>query len=181
MQPNDSLRFFEIYEWLSFKFSSIYPDTNFLGLRFFNIFGPYQDPHGAYAAVIPRWISTLCSNKKSSPPVIYGDGSATRDFCHVSNICDLINLLVSTDRYSLLKKNHNVYNIGTGKSVTLSSLYSLITSLLISSNRLTEPILPDHRPWRSGDILHSCSSISKASEDLGFFPQTDLETGLVTH
>jgi len=148
----------------------VFPVMKTVGLRFFNIFGPWQDPNGDYAAVVPRWIDLLMRGQR---PIIFGDGSATRDFCYVGNVCRLIETLALNDSGA-----HAVYNIGTGVATSLNGLYSAIADLLRERGIALPQAGPEYRPWRTGDIVHSLSDIAKAKKGLGFMPQISLQDGL---
>lgn len=136
-----------------------------VSLRYFNIFGPRQDPTSQYAAVIPRFITALL---RSEPPTIYGDGTQTRDFTFVGN-CIQANLLaaVKSDIAG------EVFNVGAGKQTSINELFRLIRSL-VGVNHI-EPI---YAPPRPGDIMHSLADITKAKQMLGYEPSVPLEEGL---
>lgn len=136
------------------------------GLRYFNVFGRRQDPNGAYAAVIPRWISAVTSG---GVPVIYGDGSATRDFCAVQNIV-LANILSAFEKNAAGK----VFNIGCGVETSLRELLEKIYSVFAPGREIK---FKSEAP-RAGDILHSSASIKSAQEILKFRPVLFLEQGL---
>ena len=135
-----------------------------IGLRYFNVFGPRQDPDGAYAAVIPRWIHALLENKTSE---IYGDGKTSRDFCYVANAVQA-NLLAATARGAV----HGVYNVAVGGRTSLNQLHRQLRKL-IGSNRA-----PKQKSFRAGDVRHSLADISAASKDLGYRPTYTIEQGL---
>lgn len=135
-----------------------------IGLRYFNVFGPRQDPYGAYAAVIPRWINALLENKTSE---IYGDGKTSRDFCYVANAVQA-NLLAATARGAV----HGVYNVAVGRRTSLNQLHRQLRKL-IGSNRA-----PKQKSFRAGDVRHSLADISAASKDLGYRPTHTIEQGL---
>ncbi len=130
-------------------------------LRYFNIFGPRQDPSSEYAAVIPRFIRAVLSDKR---PVIYGDGQQTRDFTYVGNVVDA-NLLA-------LKGKPGTYNIGFGSAVSLNDLAGMINRIAGKSLR------PRHGKPRPGDVRHSLADIGLAREGLGYRPRFSLEQGL---
>ncbi|MBQ3653208.1 MAG: NAD-dependent epimerase/dehydratase family protein [Synergistaceae bacterium] len=136
------------------------------GLRYFNVFGPRQDPNGAYAAVIPRWIEAVRSGKT---PVIYGDGTQSRDFCSVQNVVKA-NILAALNPDS----HGKIFNIGCGVNTTLNDLLGKIYAVFA----------PDaeakciYEPVRGGDIKYSCASIDFAGEVLKFSPSVYLEEGL---
>ena len=143
-----------------------------IGLRYFNIFGPRQDPEGGYAAVIPRWIAALL---KREPVFINGDGETTRDFCFVADVVQA-NLLAGT--VADARAVNQVYNIGLGKQTTLNELFQLLRDIL----RQKTPSLPDPKPvyrdFRPGDIRHSLADIAKARRLLGYAPAYGLRQGL---
>lgn len=136
------------------------------GLRYFNVFGPRQDPNGAYAAVIPKWIEAVRAGRV---PMIYGDGSATRDFCAVHNVVKA-NVLAAFCAEAAGK----VFNIGCGVSTTLNELLGKIYAVF-APDAEAECI---HENPRDGDILHSCASIGLAQRVLKFRPAVYLEEGL---
>lgn len=137
-----------------------------VGLRYFNVFGVRQNPNGAYAAVIPKWISAVRSGKV---PVIYGDGNATRDFCPVHNVVKA-NILAAFNP----KASGRVFNIGCGIQTTLNELLTMIYSVF-APDREVKAI---HEKPRDGDILLSCASIELAEKVLKFQPAVYLEEGL---
>ena len=143
-----------------------------IGLRYYNIFGRRQDPDGAYAAVIPRWIARLLSEQ---PCTVFGDGATTRDFCHVANVVQA-NLLAATVTDGAASARS--YNVASGRSVTLNELFALITQQL---SELGVPAItadPIHEPFRAGDIRHSSASIERARRMLGYTPTHDVAAGL---
>jgi nucleoside-diphosphate-sugar epimerase len=137
-----------------------------IGLRYFNVYGPRQDPNGPYAAVIPRWITALLREKR---PAIFGDGENTRDFVFVGDVVKA-NLLAATVAKS--EAVGQVYNIASGNSVSLNTLYRLISTAVGAK---AEPMYAD---TRAGDIRHSSADVSKARELLGFEAQVPLDQGL---
>ncbi len=139
-----------------------------IGLRYFNVFGPNQNPDGEYAAVVPKFIKQLMLNEKC---VINGDGSVSRDYTYVDNAVDA-NLLAMTT--SNANAYGEVFNIGCGDTTTLNELYSYIS---LNMNRDIKPI---YGPKRIGDIQHSKADISKAKKILGYNPQTTMKNGLVS-
>ena len=143
-----------------------------IGLRYFNVFGPRQDPEGAYAAVIPRWIAALL---KRQPAFINGDGETSRDFCYVENVVQANLLAATTANPAALNQ---VYNIALGERTTLNDLFRMIQAAL----RRIEPSLPEQQPvyreFRPGDIRHSLASIAKAQRLLGFAPTHRIDQGL---
>jgi UDP-N-acetylglucosamine/UDP-N-acetylgalactosamine 4-epimerase len=144
-----------------------------IGLRYFNVFGPRQDPKGSYAAVIPKWIQSFILEDDI---FINGDGSTSRDFSYVSNIVQL-NLLaaLSTRTESL----NQIYNGAVGAKTTLLELYSLMQDILASSVPALKTKPPVHLPFRKGDIQHSLADISKARSLLGYAPGMQVREGLI--
>src|ERR1700682_1712792 len=146
--------------------------TASVGLRYFNVFGPRQDPQGAYAAVIPRWAAAMLAGV---PVTINGDGETTRDFCYIGNVVQA-NLLAATT--SAEGATGQVYNIAVGGRISLNHLFATIKELLIERHptlRIAEPI---HGEFRPGDVRHSQADISKARRLLGYHPTRDTRAGL---
>ncbi|MEM8638274.1 MAG: NAD-dependent epimerase/dehydratase family protein [Cyanobacteria bacterium P01_G01_bin.54] len=141
-----------------------------IGLRYFNIYGSRQNPTGAYASVIPKWISRILDNQ---PCIVYGDGRNTRDFCHVSDVVTA-NLLAATTSNS--KIIGSACNIGTGTYLSLNTLLRFLQDC--ASQRILSPIQVKYEPAREGDIIHSVANIERAKKLLGYHPKTDLRTGL---
>lgn len=139
-----------------------------IGLRYFNVFGPRQDPHGPYAAVIPLWITALLQNK---PVYINGDGETSRDFCYVENAVQANLLAATTQNPDAI---NTVYNIAVGEQNTLKKLYDLIVETL---NLPAKQELV-YRDFRSGDIRHSLGDVEKARHLLGYTPTHQLHNGL---
>lgn len=143
-----------------------------IGLRYFNVFGPRQDPEGAYAAVIPRWFNDCMQGK---PCQINGDGETSRDFCYVDNVVQA-NLLAATTQNPAAV--NQVYNVAFGGRTTLNELYYYIRDL-VSDRRpelgLGDPIYAD---FRAGDVRHSQADINKAMSLLGYAPECDVASGL---
>ncbi|MDD3179544.1 MAG: SDR family oxidoreductase [Opitutaceae bacterium] len=143
-----------------------------VGLRYFNVFGPKQDPNGAYAAVIPKWIIAMLQNQ---PATINGDGTTSRDFCHVANAVQA-NLLAATA--PLGGKEHEVFNIALNDRTTLNELFELIRSGLVQGRPYLANYTPTYRPFRSGDIKHSLADVGKATELLGYQPEYTIKQGM---
>jgi len=143
-----------------------------IGLRYFNVFGARQDWEGAYAAVIPRWITTLL---RDEPVYINGDGETSRDFCCVDNVVQA-NLLAAASRNP--ESVNQVYNIAVGERTTLNELYKILARLL----HQRDPGLPERRPvyreFRPGDVRHSLADISKAQRLLGYEVTQKIEQSL---
>jgi UDP-N-acetylglucosamine 4-epimerase len=143
-----------------------------VGLRYFNVFGARQDPEGAYAAVIPRWVAGMLS---STPIVIYGDGETSRDFCYVANVVQA-NLLAATARGDAV--TGQIYNVAVGSRTPLSELYAMLRDLLAKRHPGLVIPPPKHADFRAGDVRHSQADISKARRLLGYTPTHDLRSGL---
>jgi UDP-N-acetylglucosamine 4-epimerase len=143
-----------------------------IGLRYFNVFGPRQDPGGSYAAVIPKWTAALIQNESV---YINGDGETTRDFCYVANVVQA-NLLAATVQEP--KAINTVYNVALHKRTSLNQLFDLLRTMLL-------PLYPHlkkqnliYREFRPGDVRHSEADISKAKRLLGYDPSYGIERGL---
>jgi UDP-N-acetylglucosamine 4-epimerase len=143
-----------------------------IGLRYFNIFGKRQDPDGAYAAVIPKWIASMLKNE---PVYINGDGETSRDFCYIDNAVQA-NLLAATTKNEAAE--NQVYNVAVGNRITLSDLFKAIRSELVVRMPGLEQCTPTHREFRAGDIRHSLADISKVSALLGYIPTHHVRQGL---
>lgn len=143
-----------------------------VGLRYFNVFGPRQDPEGAYAAVIPRWIAALL---RREPVRINGDGETSRDFCFVDNVVQANLLAATTTNPAALNQ---AYNIAVGERTTLNELYQLLQGGL----RKLNPALPEQKPvygdFRAGDVRHSLADIGKARRWLAYEPTHRVQEGL---
>lgn len=143
-----------------------------IGLRYFNVFGPRQDPEGAYAAVIPKWIAALL---RREPVTINGDGETSRDFCFVENVVEANLLAATTTNAEALNQ---IYNIAVGDRTTLNELFQLLKDGL----RRRDASLPDRQPvygaFRSGDVRHSQADIQKACRLLGYVPIRTVREGL---
>ena len=146
--------------------------SEIIGLRYFNIFGRRQDPNGAYAAVIPRWVANLLQNE---PCRIYGDGQTSRDFCHVANVVQA-NLLAATTLNE--QAVNRVYNVACGETSSLNELFASIKSGLRAIVPSVEHAAPIHEGFRQGDIHRSSANISDARRLLGFEPSVRLADGL---
>jgi UDP-N-acetylglucosamine 4-epimerase len=144
-----------------------------VGLRYFNVFGPRQDPTGAYAAVIPKWISSLI---KGESVFINGDGDTSRDFCFIANVTQANLLAASTKN----KDSYNqVYNVAVGESTTLKELYENLKRILIFSYPKLKNTRPVFRDFRIGDVRHSLANIEKVKLGLGYQPSHSIREGLL--
>jgi UDP-N-acetylglucosamine/UDP-N-acetylgalactosamine 4-epimerase len=142
-----------------------------IGLRYFNVFGRRQDPAGAYAAVIPRWIDNLIAGK---PCQIFGDGQTTRDFCYISNVVQA-NILAATAHESASRQ---AYNVACGRSVTLNELFTMLKEELARDDPSSMDVSPDYQAFRAGDVRFSSASIEKARRMLSFSPTHDVGSGI---
>ncbi len=143
-----------------------------IGLRYFNIFGKRQDPEGAYAAVIPKWISSLIKNK---PVYINGDGETSRDFCYIENAVQINLLAATTDNPEAVNQ---VYNVAVGDQNTLNQLYEALRVNLSELYPHLVEAKPIYRDFREGDVRHSLADISKSKSLLGYAPQYRIGEGL---
>lgn len=145
---------------------------NSIGLRYFNVFGPGQDPDGPYAAVIPRFLSLLKVHRR---PVINGDGQHSRDFTYIENVIRANHLAATVNDQAALNQ---VYNIANGERTTLIQLYTYIRDICGKFDPAIMKIKPAFGPERVGDIPHSLASIEKAKRFLGYEPQIKVAEGL---
>lgn len=142
-----------------------------VGLRYFNVFGPRQDPNGAYAAVIPKWIGQLLEGQT---PTIHGDGETSRDFCYVANVVQA-NLRAATGPS---EATGTVYNVAVGERTTLRELYALIADGLRDTRPEAAPGDPSFGPFRAGDVRHSLADTSAIETALGYAPTHTAREGL---
>jgi UDP-N-acetylglucosamine 4-epimerase len=143
-----------------------------IGLRYFNIFGPRQDPNGAYAAVIPKWIASLIAG---NPVYINGDGETSRDFCYVANAVQANLLAATTDDEAA---SDQVYNVAVGDRTTLNELYYHLRDNLAVHHPQLKDAQPVYRDFRAGDVRHSQAAIDKAQTLLGYQPTHRIRDGL---
>ena len=162
-QPESPYALSKYYtEKLAVQASELY-DIDTVALRYFNIFGPRQDPNGDYAAVIPKFISLMLDDEQ---PVIYGDGAQSRDFTYIDNAIQANILAAESD------VSGEVFNVGCGGRVTINELVDTLNELLGTE---IDPIYDDPRP---GDVRHSHADVSKATDLLGYDPNMEFEAGL---
>jgi UDP-N-acetylglucosamine/UDP-N-acetylgalactosamine 4-epimerase len=145
--------------------------TESIGLRYFNVFGPRQDPHGAYAAVIPQWIAALIRNQ---PLRINGDGDTSRDFCFIDNVVQA-NLLAAMAQKDAVNQ---VYNVALNDRTSLNELYQMMRDLLRERFAHVADHEPQYVDFRPGDVRHSQADISKAADLLGYAPTHRIGEGL---
>ncbi len=156
-------------------FSSLYgiPTT---GLRYFNVFGPRQDPDGPYAAVIPRWIQNLLSG---TPCQIFGDGKTSRDFCFIENVVqsNILSALRALDG-DIDTDLSQVLNVAVGESLTLTELYDVLAKILQKEGVQGIAASPEYLDFRPGDIAHSLADLSNIKKLLGYEPTHSAARGL---
>ncbi len=146
--------------------------TESIGLRYFNVFGPRQDPEGAYAAVIPCWLRALI---KGETVHINGNGETSRDFCFVENVVQM-NLLAATTTES--NAINQIYNTAVHARTSLNELFAMLHSRLLPHYPHLKDYKPHYRDFRKGDVLHSQADISKAATLLGYEPSHTIDAGL---
>lgn len=142
-----------------------------VGLRFFNVFGPRQDPKGAYAAVIPQWIAAM---KEGQDVYINGDGGNTRDFCFVRDVVQALLLAAMTENDEALG---DAFNVGLGAATSLNELFTTLQALVQEATGREVPAVI-YRDFRPGDIRHSCADVTKVQRVLGFSPEHTVMAGL---
>lgn len=160
---------YAVTKYVNELYAKVYADLygiETIGLRYFNIFGPKQDPQGPYAAVIPLFAKALLENKA---PVINGDGTYSRDFTYVANAVQANSLALFTENKEAVNQ---VYNIACGKQTSILKLFELLAGFASST------IKPLFGPGRMGDVMHSLADISKAEKLLGYQPAISIEEGL---
>ena len=144
----------------------------YIGLRYFNVFGRRQDPNGAYAAVIPLFVKKLLHHE---PPVINGDGTFSRDFTYIDNVLQMNLLAMETPNPEAINQ---IYNTAYGEETSLNELVDYLKELLSEYDPEIRHIDPIHGPNRPGDIPHSLASIEKAERMLGYRPKYSVKEGL---
>ena len=147
-------------------------DFRTIGLRYFNIFGKRQDPNGAYAAVIPKWVASLLAGDEV---FINGDGETSRDFCYIQNTVQM-NLLAAMTEDS--DATNQVYNVALGDRTSLNQLFGMIQERLLARRPGLKPVQPGYRDFRAGDVRHSLADIGKAQRLLGYVPSHRIDQGL---
>jgi len=158
------------------NFSEIY-GIETVGLRYFNVFGRRQDPNGAYAAVIPKFVMKLM---KHESPIINGDGLYSRDFTYIDNVIQANQLAVITPQEKLYKKEtkHEVFNVAFGERTNLNELIEILKENLSDFDAKINEVTIKHGPSRAGDIPHSLASIEKARKYMGYNPKFSVKEGL---
>ena len=146
--------------------------TEYIGLRYFNVFGRRQDPHGAYAAVIPLFVKKFMNHEA---PNINGDGEYSRDFTYIDNVIQMNMLAMTTTNPEAVNQ---IYNTAYGERTTLNQLVGYLREFLGEKDAAIKVIEPTHGPNRAGDIPHSLACIDKAKRLLGYAPKFSMRDGL---
>lgn len=146
--------------------------TDYIGLRYFNVFGRRQDPNGGYAAVLPKFVMQLMNYES---PVINGDGEYSRDFTYIDNVIQANELALFTENNNALNQ---VYNVAYGQKATLNQMVQTLINTLSEYDPKIKDVKITYGPVRSGDIPHSLASIDKAKNLLGYQPKFSLQDGL---
>lgn len=144
----------------------------YIGLRYFNVFGRRQDPHGAYAAVIPLFVKKFMNHES---PNINGDGEYSRDFTYIDNVIQMNMLAMTTENPEAVNQ---IYNTAFGERTTLNQLTDYLREFLGDKDEAIKTIEPTHGPNRAGDIPHSLASIEKARKLLSYEPKFSMKEGL---
>ena len=166
---------YAITKYVNELYADIFHETygiNTIGLRYFNVFGRRQDPNGAYAAVIPKFVMQYM---KHESPVINGDGTYSRDFTYIDNVVQMNLLALTTDNEEALNE---VYNTAVGDRTNLVELTQLLKKYLSKYDPKIAEVEVKHGPNRPGDIPHSLASVEKAKKLMGYDPQYHIEAGL---
>lgn len=166
---------YAITKYINELYASIFSSTyglETIGLRYFNVFGRRQDPDGAYAAVIPKFVKLLMQKES---PIINGDGSYSRDFTYIDNVIQMNALALSATQPEAL---NTVYNTAVGDQISLNEMVHLLKKYLSRYDASIAEVPIVYGPQRVGDIPHSKASIAKAQELLGYQPQYNFAAGL---
>lgn len=165
---------YALSKWMNEESAELYTRVygmECVGLRYFNVFGPRQDPNGAYAAVIPRWFAAL---RAGESPVIYGDGLTSRDFCYVENVVRANILAATTEDEAAFGE---AFNIACEERTTLNELFAAIRDIVQKEH--PGPVIDQsYEDFRPGDIAHSLASVQKARKILGYEPAVRVREGL---
>lgn len=165
---------YAITKYVNELYASIFADAyglESIGLRYFNVFGKRQDPNGAYAAVIPKWIDRLIQGKSVQ---IYGDGETSRDFCFIDNAVQA-NILAAL---APKEAQNNVYNIGCNAQASLNELHKILSHEISEAGLSQVQLDPEYEDFRIGDVRHSRANIDKATRLLGYEPSHFFEGGI---
>ncbi len=166
---------YAVTKYVNELYAKVFEDTygiETVGLRYFNVFGRRQDPDGAYAAVIPKWVGSLLEGR---PCVIHGDGETSRDFCYIDNVVQ-VNLLAAAVQGEGI--TGEVYNVAVGDRTTLNELFEDIRDGLAEHRPGLAGARARYGPFRAGDVRHSQADISKARDRLGYAPGHTVREGL---
>ncbi len=161
-----------INELYALAWQRCYP-MRLAGLRYFNVVGPRQDPQGAYAAVVPRWLAALARGEQ---PQIFGDGETSRDFCPIQNVTQANLLAATTEELSDLP----IFNVALGRQTTLNDLFRILRAEMTRLGAPCADVDVRYVDFRPGDIRHSLADTSKVTSILGYAPEADLASGLST-
>ncbi|HEU4344382.1 MAG TPA: SDR family oxidoreductase [Candidatus Binatia bacterium] len=165
--PPNPLSPYALQKLVGERYCKLYHDIYGLqtvSLRYFNVFGPGQDPHSEYAAVIPKFISKLLANE---PITVYGDGEQSRDFTYIENVVES-NLLA----FQANQASGKVFNIGYGQRTSLNTLIRMLERIIGVEAQVR------YEPPKTGDVRHSLADIKRAQDVLGYWPTVDIEEGL---
>lgn len=166
---------YAITKYVNELYADVFSKTyglEFIGLRYFNVFGKRQTPNGAYAAVIPKFVSQLMNGEA---PVINGDGSFSRDFTYIKNVIQMNELAMLTENKEAINQ---IYNTAFGENTSLSELVTILKNELANFEASIRTIEPIYGPERVGDIPHSLAAIDKARNLLNYAPQHSIEAGV---
>lgn len=166
---------YAITKYVNELYADVFAKTygfEYIGLRYFNVFGRRQDPHGAYAAVIPLFVKNFMNHEA---PNINGDGEYSRDFTYIDNVIQMNMLALSTENPEAVNQ---IYNTAYGERTTLNQLVACLKEFLSEFDAEIANIEPTHGPNRVGDIPHSLANVDKARKLLGYHPQFDMKSGL---
>ena len=166
---------YAITKYVNELYADVFAKTygfEYIGLRYFNVFGRRQDPHGAYAAVIPLFVKKFMNHEA---PNINGDGEYSRDFTYIDNVIQMNMLALSTENPEAVNQ---IYNTAYGERTTLNQLVACLKEFLSEFDAEIANIEPTHGPNRVGDIPHSLANVDKARKLLGYNPQFDMKSGL---
>lgn len=166
---------YAVSKWADEKYAEVFSRSfglETVGLRYFNVFGPRQDPNGSYAAVIPKWIQSMVVGAAC---VVHGDGETSRDFCPVQDVVQA-NLLAAAAPFD--RGTHRVYNVGAGRRTSLNELHDMLSTALprVQPAQTVQPRV--HQDFRAGDVRHSQADIAAVVADLGYAPTLDLRRAL---
>ena len=166
---------YAITKYVNELYADVFAKTyglDFIGLRYFNVFGKRQTPNGAYAAVIPKFVAQFIDGE---PPVINGDGTFSRDFTYIKNVIEMNEKAMLTENKNALNQ---IYNTAFGENTSLNELVEILKTELANFDKKIKSIAVIHGAERIGDIPHSLASIEKAKKLLNYNPQYSINDGL---